>query len=78
MIEIEVELAANLKMTLNKRVFNYKVEEGSSVEDLLDSLNYSEMDKKYILVSKNGKMAKLTDELKDKDKIFLSVLVGGG
>ncbi|MEM2899976.1 MAG: MoaD/ThiS family protein [Thermoplasmata archaeon] len=77
-IEIEVELAANLKQTLNKRVFTYKLEEGATVENLLDSLNYSELEKKYILVSKNGKMAKLSEELKDKDKLFLSVLVGGG
>ncbi len=75
---VHIELAANLKQTIGKRVFEFELEDDSTVDSMLERLQYSELDKKYILVSINGKMAKIYDEVKNGDKVFLSVLVGGG
>jgi len=49
---------------------------GSRVEDVLNKLGIKE--RIYIIIVKNGNIAKLSDELQDNDKLVIFPPIGGG
>ncbi len=49
---------------------------GSRIEDALNMLGIKE--RIYIVIVKNGNIAKLNDELKDNDKLVIFPPIGGG
>ena len=49
---------------------------GSKVEDALNALGIKE--RIYIIIVKNGSIAKLSDELHENDKLVIFPPIGGG
>jgi hypothetical protein len=52
--------------------------DGTTVEDVLDLLHVKADHQKYVVPFVNGEKKRLTDRLRDGDKLMLSLPVGGG
>ncbi|MFW9996260.1 MAG: MoaD/ThiS family protein [Candidatus Odinarchaeota archaeon] len=77
-IKIKIELMGSLKTPTGKRKFNFELEDGTNVRQLLKKLDYSEEDAKYLLTFINSEHVKHETILKNGDVVFITVPVGGG
>ena len=77
-MKIELEFAAVLNVKDVRSGSVLEIEPGTTVTDLLNRLQIDVAYHKFVIPFVNGRKAKTGEALKDKDKVFLSLPVGGG
>ncbi|MHA2296541.1 MAG: MoaD/ThiS family protein [Candidatus Hodarchaeales archaeon] len=77
-IKINIELMGALKTPTGKRKFDFELEEGSTINHLLEKLKFTEEDRKYLLTYINSNHVKRDHVLEEGDEVFITALVGGG
>ncbi len=79
-IRVNVRLFATLRRFFpgynSEKGMDIKVEEGSTIENLIRSLQLPEKEAKVILI--NGKSKKTSDVITDGDQINIFTPIGGG
>ncbi len=75
-IRIEFTGILNIKDLSNNSIIEIK--EGLSVSDLLNKYKVSKEHQKFIIPIINKEEKSLSDKLKENDKLFLYLPVGGG
>lgn len=77
-ISIEVELMGALNRYEGKKKFNLSIQKDMITSQLLNKLNFSQADQKYLIVIVNDKQVKKSYILQENDSVFISILIGGG
>ena len=77
-MKIELEFAAVLNVKDVQSGSALEIEDGTTVTGLLNRLQIDVAYHKFIIPFVNGRKAKTGDTLRNSDKVFLSLPVGGG
>lgn len=75
---VEVHVLGPLDKPDGKSVFKRELADGVTVSDLLSALGYKDDHARFISVLVNDAKGEQGTVLRDGDRVYLSLLVGGG
>ena len=77
-VHLRVELMPFLRRKQNKNVFDMKMPDDSTVEEVLSELGFGDDETSCLMVSVNDRQVYLEEKLKDNDTVWVGIVIGGG
>ena len=78
MMTIQLEFRGPVRRPFKELERSWEIPFDSTVENLLDSLQFKEKERRYLQISVNGMRADGEQLLQESDQVTITLIVGGG
>jgi len=77
-VHLKVELMPFLRRQQDETIFDMKMSDNATVKTMLLELGFKDEEISCLIISVNGKIARLEEKLSDNDSVWVGMVIGGG